>query len=272
MNESEKTAPYLWFSIPLALLVCYASITGMTTPGFYAAETPNWQAQSYGQDLVDLFLIVPGLLVTAFISWRKNKVAHCLWAGVVTYLLYTFLIFCTAVHFNRLFIVYCLALGISFYSLLWFLLSQMKDPPLAENFRKVPQRFTGIYFILLSLLFYFLWLSEIVPAVRAGENPKSLKDTGLATNVVQVLDLSVFLPGILITGILLLRRKTAGFLIAPALLMFFVLMDITIGVLVLIMKQRGLEGSYLLSGVMGVLALFSLFLLLVWIRKILSFR
>ncbi len=148
----------------------------------------------------------------------------------------------------------------------------MKDPPLAENFRKVPQRFTGIYFILLSLLFYFLWLSEIVPAVRAGENPKSLKDTGLATNVVQVLDLSVFLPGILITGILLLRRKTAGFLIAPALLMFFVLMDITIGVLVLIMKQRGLEGSYLLSGVMGVLALFSLFLLLVWIRKILSFR
>ncbi len=264
---ASKPTLILWLSIPLALLVSYASITGMTTAGFYATETPDWQAQSYGQDLVDLFLIVPCLLITAFLVWQKRKGALFLWAGVVTYLLYTFLIYCMAVHFNRLFIVYCLVLGLSFYSLLWFLLSQMKDPPLAENFRNVPRRFTGIYFIILSLLFYFLWLSEIIPAILAGGIPKSLKDTGLATNVVHVLDLSVFLPGILITGILLLRSKTAGFVMAPVLLSFFVLMDITIGTLVLTMKQRGLEGNYALSMVMGALALSSLILLLIYIRK-----
>ncbi len=267
MNESPKPALFLFLSVPLALLVAFASITGIKTTGFYSAETLNWQAQSYGQDVVNLFLIVPCLLVSAFLTWRQKRGANYCWAGTVMYLLYTFMIYCTAVHFNQLFVVYCLVLGISFYSLLWFFLSTFKVPPLPENFRSVPRQFTGIYFIILSLLFYFLWLSEILPAILSGEIPKSVKDTGLATNVVHVLDLSVFLPAILITGILLLQRKAAGFVMAPVLLSFFVLMDITIGALALIMKQRGLEGSYVLSLVMGALALCSLILLFIYTSK-----
>jgi hypothetical protein len=54
----------------------------------------------------------------------------------------------------------------------------------------------------------------------------------------------------------------------PVFLSFFVLMDITIGGLVVVMINRGLPGSYMPAVIMGVLSLFSAILLVYYIRKI----
>ena len=43
---------------------------------------------------------------------------------------------------------------------------------------------------------------------------------GLFTNPVHVLDLSILLPALALSGVLLLRRRAAGFLLAPLLLGF----------------------------------------------------
>jgi len=257
----------LWLSFPLAALVIIVSITGLTTPGFYAAETANWQAQSMGQDMADLFLVAPALIVTALLAHRKKKGAVVVWGGVVVYLFYTFLIYCVGVHFNQLFLIYCLALGISFYCILLFFYCRLYGQVSAENFKDVPATLVGFYFILLSVLFYFLWLSEIVPATINKEIPRSVKDTGLPVNIVHVLDLAILLPGIFITGILLIKKKLAGYVMAPLLLSFFILMDITIGGLVVLMKYRGLDGDYSLTYIMTALTLFSTFVLIWYIRK-----
>lgn len=267
MKRTEKKPLILLLSIPLAALVIFASLTGISTPALYAAETPNWQSQTIGQDWVDLILVVPSLLISSILAFLNKKGAIYVWAGVMTYLLYTFLIYCVAVHFNRLFIVYCFAMGLSFYGILWFLYTQLFWQGTTEDFSRVPARLAGICFILLSLVFYMLWLAEIIPAIRRGEAPKSVKDTGLVTNIVHVLDLAVFLPGIFITGLLLVKRKKPGFIMAPVLLSFFVLMDITIGALVVFMKQRGLEGSYILTVLMGIMSGLSLMLLVYWLRQ-----
>ena len=99
-----------------------------------------------------------------------------------------------------------------------------------------------------------------------GDLPESIKETGLITNAVHVIDLSVFLPGIFIAGVLILQRKILGHCLAPVFLSFFILMNITIGGLVLIMKFRDLEGSYAVAAIMAVLALVSA-VLLVWFIK-----
>jgi hypothetical protein len=39
---------------------------------------------------------------------------------------------------------------------------------------KPPVKAVSIYLAVLAVLFYFLWLSEVVPALLAGENPKSV--------------------------------------------------------------------------------------------------
>lgn len=98
--------------------------------------------------------------------------------------------------------------------------------------------------------------------------PKSLSETGLFTNPVQVIDLAVFLPGIFITSLLVLKRKQSGFLFVLIMLTFFVLMDISIGWLAYIMNQKGLESHISLTVVMTALALTSLTLLVWNIRNI----
>jgi hypothetical protein len=122
-------------------------------------------------------------------------------------------------------------------------------------------RTTGIYFLIISFVFYFLWLSEIIPANLNHSIPKSIAEAGAFTNAVHVLDLSVLIPGILLTGVLLLRKKQAGFILTPIMLIFFILMDITIAGLMIIMNQRGEQTDLSIALVMGILAIISIGLL-----------
>lgn len=263
MNTNQKDKNILAISLPLAVLVSFVSIIGLYMPGFYALETQNWQAQTIGQDMIDLFLIVPLLLLTTVLAYNNNKTALILWGSVVFYLLYTFILYCFDIHFNRLFIIYCFTLGLSFYSVVYFLFSQTKAQFFSEFRNETAVKITGYYLLIIPLAFSFLWLSEIIPAFIDNSTPKSLQETGLPTNGVQALDLSILLPGIFITGILTLKRKKLGLLIAPVLLGFFVLMDISIATLIVVMHQRGIESNLMVTVVMSVLALFSL-IMLIW--------
>lgn len=264
LNYSNKIIPIL--SLSLSALTIVVSCVGLFTPDFYSAETLNWRAQSVGQDMIDLFLIVPCLLITSVLAYRNKTTATLIWGGVVLYLTYTFVLYCFDVHFNKLFIVYCIGLGLSFYSFIYFLFTQCKER-IRETFGNKPvARFIGTYFIIMAVLFYFLWLSEIVPAISQNVVPESISETGLFTNGVQVIDLSVILPAIFITGIFLLRRISFGLILAPVILTFFVLMDVTIGMLAVVMKVKGVENDLMLTVIMSVLAIVSL-LLLIWYFK-----
>jgi len=256
----------LFISIIISLFITIVSVTGLVYPDIYSKETFNWKTQSVTQDAVDLFLVMPSLMITAILAFKKNKIAGLFWSGVIFYLIYTFVIYCFALHFNRLFIVYCTTLGLCFYSFMYFLLSQIQKPIIKSVTSKSVRRTIGIYFIVISCLFYLLWLAEIVPAIINQVTPASLIETGLLTNPVYVIDLSVCLPALFITGFLLLGKNVLGSLLTPAMLVFLILMDLTIGALTVLMKSKGLTGDYSVAVAMFVLALLSM-VLLIWCMK-----
>lgn len=265
-NSQVKTIVRI--SVPLIVLVALTSCIGIFVPDFYHKETLNWQTQSLGQDILNLVLIVPGLIVVTFLTFSNRRIATLLWGGVLLYLVYTFVIYCFDVHFNRLFIAYCLGLGLSFYSFIYFLYTQINERIATDFGNALVIKVIGIYFLVLSTLFYLLWLGEIIPAITNNTTPKSLLDVGLPTNPVHIIDLSVILPGIFTTGIFLLKKKRIGFILAPVILVFFILMDITIGFLIVMMKEKGLPVNLWLTSVMGMLALFSLVLLIGYLRSL----
>ncbi|MBK9982286.1 MAG: hypothetical protein IPP15_07660 [Saprospiraceae bacterium] len=262
--QQKKSLVYLYLSLPLVLVMSMTSSIGFYTPGFYARETLNWATQSLGQDMIDLYLVAPILLVSSILSWKGNNTAVYIWAGTNLFLVYTFCIYCFDVHFNSMFIFYCINLGLAFYSLLFFVYTQVKTPARIQVNNLVLTNIIGIYFILISICFYFLWLSDIIPAIVAHKVPASLLEVGLPTNAVHVIDLAVFLPGMFITGILLLRKKTLAFILAPVSLVFFILMNITIGGLIIMMSRKGIEASMAVAIAMGFLAFFSLILLILY--------
>lgn len=250
----------LKFSVPLILLVIVVSVCGLLYPEIYKAASPNWLAQSVGQDTVDLFLIVPVLIIGTVYSMSSHRFAIYLWLGTLLYLVYTFVIYCFAVRFNPLFILYCLTLGLSFFSVVWFFSGNSK-----KFYGNTGNRFlniVGIYFIVISIVFYSVWLMEVIPAMINNEIPASTREAGLFTNPVHVLDLSLFLPGTFLVGIMALRRTLLSTILSPVLLTFFILMDITIAALSVIMATRGVGGSYVVATVMTCLAVFTLLLLI----------
>jgi hypothetical protein len=248
------------------LLVGGVSSIGLFTTDFYHLESVNWQAQSIGQDIMDLFLVTPVLLTSAILAYAGNRSAKFIWAGTLLYLVYTFVIYCFDVHFNNLFYFYCLCLGLSFYSLVYFLYSEVISSNQEINNLISTTRTIGIYFIVVSIVFNALWLSDVATAILYDTLPKGLVEVGLPTNPVHVIDLAIILPAFAVTGILLLRKKKAGFLLAPVMLIFTLLMNLTIAGLNIVMLSRGLEFNLIITIVMLGLAIFSFFLLLSYWR------
>lgn len=266
MPGREKIIPIL--SLPLAALTITASVTGLLSPGLYHKETLNWATQSIGQDITDLFLITPVLIVTAILAAQKNKISLPIWAGTNLYLAYTFTIYCFDVHFNQMFIIYCFCFGLSVFSFLYYLLVLRKESPGHEVRYKTPLRFIGIYFLIIASLFYLLWLGDIFPSLIANKTTPKLSETGLFTNPVEVLDLSLVLPGIFVTGIFLLNGKNIGYVLAPVLLAFLILMDITISVLTIYLGMKGLVPDISIAIVMAMMAIFSTVLLIIFFINI----
>jgi hypothetical protein len=264
----NKNIFYL-LSLLLAALLIIANGMGVLKPNvMYAKESSDWFTQSVGQDIVNLVLVVPSLIITSLLIYRNNRRALLVWGGILTYLIYTFTIYCFTVHFNSLFIVYCSILGLSFYLFAWFILSQYREPLKDWIVDKIPRKLVGIYMIVISLVFYILWLMQVIPSSITGTTPAETANAGLVTNPVHVLDLSVFLPGSLITGILLLRGHSLGLLLTPVLLTFFILMDMTIGGLMIILKWRGFIVNDIVLIGMFVLALLTVVLLIMFLRNV----
>jgi len=268
IDTHNKIIPAI--TVLLAILITLTSVTGLRTHDFYSDETSNWQIQSRGQDMVDLFLVVPVLIITGFVSLKKNA-SLLLWAGALLYITYTFIIYCFDVHFNILFPAYCIILGLSFYAFLWVVYKHVINSPSIPVVKSRMSRITGIYFVVVSLSFYLLWLADIVPSVLNHSIPENIKQSGLPTNPVHVIDLSFFLPAVFITGVLLIRKKPIGNVLAIILLFFFVLMSITILWLTMEMMKEELVSDGVVIIAMTALATIS-FALLVWNLKEIQFR
>jgi hypothetical protein len=198
-----------------------------------------------GQDCVDLMLTVPWLSITGWLAARRSRRGLLLLAGAQLHCLYEFAIYAFALHFNALFLAYCAALGLSFFALAAtaILLSNI------DIHRWYPARAAessaGAFLIAVGLgqVFAALWLSEIVPALLQGNTPRSIREAGLPTNPVYVLDLSVILPLHVVAGWALLKRRALGYALGPVLLGFDTLMALSIAGMLVVLRLRRMDAS-----------------------------
>lgn len=268
--EFSKRQSYaiLALSLSSVVLILIASAAGILIPGTYFKETVNWTLQSMGQDLVNLLLIVPLFTATLVLTLKKNKIGFIIWGGINLYLVYTFVIYSFDIHFNRLFLAYCVELGLSFYSFLYFIYLSLSKQIFLQTVKRTSIRLTASYFFTIAFMFSFLWLSQIIPYAIMHTVPVELIETGLITNPVHVLDLAVFLPALLITSLLLSAKNRLGFLLAPVMLVFSVLMSFTIACLIYVMRSGGVETGYTVVIVMSLLTVMGMILFADYFKEV----
>ena len=261
----NKDKAILWFSIPIASFVFLACFFGVFYSDMtYAREVISYRTQGVGQDLVTLVIVLPMFFVSTYLSYKKKAVATLLWAGCLFYFLYTYLIYSFGLHFNRLFMVYCLIFGLSVYGFLYFLMKYSTRIIVKD----VKFFWTSIYLYVISGLFYFIWLSEEIPSLISNTIPKSATVANLMTNPVHTADISLCLPFLILTGILIQKRNNIGYLLAPVALLFSVLLALAIIGMLIVMALNSVEVDSILTVIFAVISIVSIFLLIRVVGKL----
>lgn len=255
-------------SIILSVALAVVSYYGAFIPETYERDEISMAVQGIGQDLFDLFFIVPLLLITLFFVHKENKPAFLIFSGVIFYILYSFFIYCFGVHFNNLFLLYCLILGTSLYTFI-IMIIQLRGMDVKEWFKnKAPLRTVGFYFLIIALMFYFLWLKDLIPAIINKSVPQSVSDYNLLVNPVHVLDIAIVLPGLIISALSLLKKKQAGFIFAPIFLVFILLLGMALIAMGIMLKVKGISEDLSIAVIFSILAIINFILLFIFIKAI----
>jgi hypothetical protein len=243
---------WLKLSVPLGVLGMIAAAVGAFVDGAYAGMTPDWARQTYAQDLADLLVGFPLVLVLALVAARRSTRALIAWLGVLIATLYTYVIYAFDVPFGHMYLANVALLGLSGWAF-GGALTGIDRRAIRERFDDAaPRRSTGWALVAIAALFSLLWLAEDVPATVRGVAPASLREVGLMTNPVHVLDLAFLLPACLLAGLGLVRGRFWAYVFAPALLV--ALATISVGI-VTIMVVAIADGESALVPVAAVMTL-----------------
>ena len=90
----------------------------------------------------------------------------------------------------------------------------------------------------------------------------------MLTNPVHVLDLGLLLPALIITAILLWRRKLLGYFLALPLLVFSILTGIGILAIFVVMSMKGMSTSLVIELLFAVIVVVSLVLSVLYVREV----
>ncbi len=219
---------WLWLSIVAACLGAIGSVVGLLVPLIYAKLTAAFLPQAYAQDVGNLAIAAPAIIILAALSLRGSLRAYLLWLGVVIFTVYNYVIYAFSVPFGPLFFLWVAVLGLCIYSLIGGVASARHEAIRARFGSPGRVRTLGWVLIVACVLFALLWLSEDIPALIGGHTPASVAQTGLPTNPVHVLDLGFFLPAGILTGVMLLRGRPLGYTLVAALVVFMILTGIPI--------------------------------------------
>jgi|SRR5215212_2381996 len=243
----RTTRIWLWLTAPIAVLLAIAAGSGLFVEGLYR-DPPSLVAQATGQDVVTLMVALPALVIGAILASRGSEGGRLLWLGALGYAVYTYLTYAFGIRFNPMFLVYVALLGCSLYALFGGLATTNVQAVKTRFTERTPVKAASIFLAVVAILFYFVWLSEAVPAVLAGAVPQSVVEDETPTNVVHVVDMAWILPGMLLTAVWLWRKRAIGYVLAGALLTFLTLLVLAIVAMAVVeMSPYGAAGFGILS-------------------------
>lgn len=261
--EPEVLVPRtsLWLTAAAAGLSMVGSVVGLVVADdIYGDETAVLRDAATAQDLVGLVVVAPLLLGLVLSAVRGSVMSWLCCLGALEFTAYNYAIYAFSIGFGPLFLVWVAVLGLSTFALftaMAAMIARTTRPRLPGG----TQRLTGWFLVAVAVLFTLVWLREIVADLAAGRPSTSAGDWNVPTNPVHVLDLAIFLPAVLITGVLLTRRHWLGRATAAAQLVFVELTCLPILVTPLVALSRGRVPAWAVTAPIGVIAVVTLLVL-----------
>lgn len=193
--------------------------------GLYRYDPANMAVQGMAQDAVTLVVGIPLLLVSLHLYRQRRLRGQLLLSGTLAYFLYTYTSLAFGASFNSLFLVYVALFSLSLFAFIIAMLSVNLRALPAHFTEKLPRRAIAVFMFGGAAFLLLAWLGRIAPGLAGGV------PVGLLTNTtlfIQVMDLGLIVPLMVLAGALLLRRQPLGYLLASVALIKFMTMGIAL--------------------------------------------
>ena len=199
------------------LLALLASVGGLFLKDLYqdvAFINQVW----FGNDIITLFLAIPLLLISTFLSRRFYK-ARFLWLGTLWYMIYNYFFYVFGASLNKLFLVHVLILILSSYAFILLItsLDKMKISEALLDNSRVPFKRIAVYLIFFGLFIGSLWIKMSLDYVITGIIPVGISQTGHKAAVVFGTDLTLLVSPLIVGAVLLWNKNPWGLIISATL-------------------------------------------------------
>jgi hypothetical protein len=115
---SPAARPWLWLSLLAVALAVIGNVVALSVDRIYENLTDVFLPQAIAQDVVDLALVAPLLVVCALLALRGSLRAWLVWLGALTFTVYNYVIYVVAIDFGPLFLLWTAVLGLALFSLI----------------------------------------------------------------------------------------------------------------------------------------------------------
>ncbi len=233
--------------------------------GLYHWDTVSSAAQMQANDLVTLLLGLPLLAISFRQTLRGSLRGRLLLTGTLGFILYTYITMCFGAAYNKLFLVYVAIFSASLFA---FILSMM-----SFDLKTLPERFSaglprgwiaGLLFFAAAFLL-LAWLGRVAATFAPNAVPVLENVTSM---FIQAMDLGVVAPLCILSGILLLRRRAWGYLLASVSLLKFLTMGTAVSLMALNMARIGAATSVVELVVFPAIAIANLVMVALLLRNI----
>lgn len=190
-------------SLLIALLTAIASLTGIL---FADLVYPTAEAQRsfVANDVVNLFIGLPILLISMGLALRGKLIGLLFWPGAIFYGLYNYLVYLFGVPFNGIYPLFMLIVTLSIYAVIGLVASIDSSAVKERLMDHVPRRLAGVVLTIFGVAFTLrvIWvmIAALVDQMVIGG-----PELGLL-----IADF-IFSAALVVGGILLWRRQALGY-------------------------------------------------------------
>ncbi|MDR7002864.1 hypothetical protein [Neobacillus niacini] len=229
----------------------FTSIFGETVniygKGVYQHDSVSMALQAIAQDFITLFLGVPLLMLSFYLSRKGQLKGRLLLCGTLGYFLYTYTSYSFLSMYNSMFLPDVLLMSASFFA---FILTMMSFdiPTLPIYFeQKLPVKFIGGFLLFTSFIFGMMWLGKIVPSLEKGTHPAGIDH--YTTLVIQALDLAIVVPAGILAGILLIKRRPFGYLLSSVIIVKEITLLTALSTMIFLQIYHGILVSFVMLAI-----------------------
>jgi hypothetical protein len=221
------------FSFVIALLMAGVSVAGLLyQSSLYPTE--ELRRSFVSNDVVYLFIGLPILLGSLWLTRRGRLIGLLFWPGALFYVTYNYIAYAAAVPLTEQFVVYLALVVLSVYTI-FTLLSQIDSAAIQGRLTgAVPERLAGGVLVGFGVLFFLRGIGQVVSALT-GQAMLARPD--LAVLVADLLTTPAWVAG----RLLLWRRQALGYVTSAGLL--FQTSMLFIGLLIFFVLQPFLTAT-----------------------------